>query len=216
MAMTIAHHPGEELLAAYAAGTADLGQRVAIATHLAACESCRKWARAMEQVGGALIADMAPSALTEGALARTLAQIDEPPPPAPGARPVCEDAPENLPRFVRAYEFGRWRRVAPRIAMRPIRLPEQGPTRVFLLKAGAGTKLIEHAHTGFEMTCVLAGAFRREGERYGPGDFDFGDEEVNHEPHIEQGDDCVSLVAMQGELRWQGLLGRLIQPFVRL
>ena len=35
--MTIAHHPGEDLLAAFAAGSLDLGQRVAIATHLAAC-----------------------------------------------------------------------------------------------------------------------------------------------------------------------------------
>jgi putative transcriptional regulator len=76
--------------------------------------------------------------------------------------------------------------------------------------------VIEHAHTGLEMTCVLAGAFRREGERYGPGDFDFGDGDIRHEPRIEEGDDCVSLVALQGELRWRGLLGRLIQPFVRL
>ena len=54
--MTIAHHPDEDLLAAFAAGGLDLGQRVAIATHLAACESCREWNRAMERVGGALIA----------------------------------------------------------------------------------------------------------------------------------------------------------------
>ena len=214
--MTIAHHPDEDLLAAYAAGSLDLGHRVAIATHLAACESCRDWVRAMEQVGGALIADMAPAALAEGALARTLARIDEPPPPAPAARPVCEDAPESLPRFVKGYEFRPWRRIAPGIAMRPIRLPEPGSTRVFLLKAAGGTKVIEHVHTGLEMTCVLAGAFRREGERYGPGDFDFGEGDIHHAPRVEAGDDCVSLVAIQGELRWRGLLGRLIQPFFRL
>ena len=214
--MTIAHHPDEDLLAAFAAGALDLGQRVAIATHLAACESCRGWVRAMEQVGGVLISDMAPAAIAEAALDRTLARIDEPPPPAPPPRPLRKDAPENLPRFVKTYEFGPWRPIAPRIAMRPIRLPEPGPTRVFLLRAGPGTKVIEHVHTGVEMTCVLTGAFRRDGERYGPGDFDFGDSDVHHQPQIEGGDDCVSLVAIQGELRWQGLLGRLIQPFIRL
>jgi putative transcriptional regulator len=214
--MTIAHHPDEDLLAAYAAGALDLGQRVAIATHLAACQSCRDWVRTMEQVGGALIADIVPATLDERALARTLARIDEPPPPALGARPVYDDAPENLPPFVKTYEFGPWRRIAPRIAMRPIRLPEPGRTRVFLLKAGPGTKVIEHAHTGVEMTCVLTGAFRRDGERYGPGDFDFGDSDVHHQPQIEEGDDCVSLVAIEGQLRWQGLLGRLMQPFIRL
>ena len=214
--MTIAHHPGEDLLAAFAAGSLDLGQRVAIATHLVACASCRDWVRSMEQVGGALIAGTAPAALAEGALARTLKRLGEPAPPAAPARPPREDAPGNLPRFVRAYEFGPWRRIAPRVAMRPIRLPEPGPTRVFLLKAAGGTKVIEHSHTGLEMTCVLSGAFRREGERFGPGDFDLGDGDIHHQPHIEQGDDCVSLVAIQGELRWNGLIGRLIQPFVRL
>jgi putative transcriptional regulator len=214
--MTIAHHPGEDLLAAFAAGSLDLGQRVAIATHLVGCASCRDWVRAMEQVGGALIADTVPAALAEGALARTLGRLGEPAPPAAPARSLSDDAPGNLPRFVRAYEFGPWRRIAPRIAMRPIRLPEPGPTRVFLLRAAGGTKVIEHSHTGLEMTCVLSGAFRRDDERYGPGDFDFGDGDVHHQPRIEQGDDCVSLVAIQGELRWSGLIGRLIQPFLRL
>ena len=118
-----------------------------------------------------------------------------------------------MPRFVRAYDFGSWRWVAPGVAKRPIALPEPGQTRVFLLKVAPGVKLIEHAHTGLEMTCVLAGAYRRGGGRYGPGDFDLGDGDVLHAPHIEEGEDCVSLVAMQGELRLQGLFGRLIQPF---
>jgi putative transcriptional regulator len=214
--MTIAHHPDEDLLAAFAAGGLDLGQRVAIATHLAACESCREWIRAMERVGGALIAEQPPAALAEEALARALARLDEPPPTPLQPRPPRAEAPEALPRFVRTYDFGPWRRVAPNVTMRPIQLPEPGPTRVFLLKAAAGTKMIEHAHTGFEMTCVLTGAFRHEGGRYGPGDFDLGDGSVHHRPQIEGGEDCLSLVAMQGELRWQGLLGWLIQPFVRL
>ena len=214
--MTIAHHPDDDLLAAFAAGGLDLGQRVAIATHLKACESCRAWVRGMEQVGGALVADAAPAGLAEGALARALARIDEAPPPPPAAPPARPDAPQALPRFVRTYDFGPWRRVAPGVAMRRIQLPEPGPTRVFLLKARAGARLLEHAHTGLEMTCVLTGAFRHEGGRYGPGDFDLGDGDVHHEPSIEEAEDCVSLVAMQGELRWQGLLGRLIQPFIRL
>jgi len=215
--MTIAHHPEEDLLAAFAAGALDLGQRVAIATHLAACPSCRDFVRAMERVGGALIDEAAPAALAEGALDRTLARIAAEPPPAPPRAPRApHDAPDGLPRFVRAYDFGPWRRVAPGVTTQPILLPEPSPTRVFLLKARGGAKLIEHAHTGVEMTCVLSGAFRHQGGRYGPGDFDFGDDGVHHEPHIEAGAECVSLVAIQGELRWQGIIGRLIQPFVRL
>jgi len=66
------------------------------------------------------------------------------------------------------------------------------------------------------MTCVLKGAFRQDGNRYGSGDFDFGDDSMNHRPIVETGQDCVCLVAMRGELRLKGLLGKLVQPFVRL
>ena len=40
--------------------------------------------------------------------------------------------------------------------------------------------MLEHTHTGTEMTCVLTGSFSHEAGHYGPGDFDLGDESVNH------------------------------------
>jgi putative transcriptional regulator len=213
--MSIDHHPSEEILATYAAGALDLGQHVAVATHLTACSQCRNWTRAMERVGGALLAEAAPAALAEGALDRALARLDEPAAPIAPAR-VVEGLPPGLPKFVTGYRFGAWRWVAPRVSLRPIILPEPGPTRVFLLKSAANTGMLPHAHTGIEMTCVLAGAFSHEGGRYGPGDFDFGDEAVHHEPRVEAGEDCVCLVAMQGELQWSGLVGWLAHLFVRV
>lgn len=214
--MTIEHHPEEETLAAYAAGALDLGQRVALATHLRACARCRNWVGAMERFAGALVADSPQAELSADALAKTLARLDEPAPPAPPKAQETVDAPPELPAFVRRYAFGPWRFVAPRVRMRPIVLPEPSPTRVFLLKVAAGARLIEHQHTALEMTCVLRGAFRHAGGRYGPGDFDLGVESVQHEPRIEAGEDCVCLVAMQGALRWSGFAGRLAQLFVRL
>ena len=215
--MTIAHHPEEELIAAYAAGSLDLGQHVAIATHLAACPDCRAFVRALKGVGGALIAETPPAPVRADALQRALARLSEPPPPPPPPlHPACADAPANLPAFIRRFEFGRWRQVAPRVAMRPIRLPEASPTRVFLLKALAGTKVLEHDHTGFEMTCVLSGGFSHRGGQFGPGDFDFGDSNTRHQPHVDDDEDCVSLIAMQGKLVWKGVVGKLLQPFIRL
>jgi putative transcriptional regulator len=138
------------------------------------------------------------------------------------ARPVAPSLPEGdieipgLPKFVRRYRFGRWNWVAPFVHVRPIELPEPGQTRVFLLKSGPGTRLLQHSHTGVEMTCVLTGGFSQEQGHYGPGDFDLGDESVDHHPVVDADGDCICLVAMQGELRLAGLLGRLMQPFVRL
>ena len=214
--MTIEHHPEEAMLAAYAAGVLDLGQRVALATHLHACPRCRAWVSAMECVGGEVLAESPPADMAADALERTLTRLDEaPPPPAPlvAARP---SAPPELPAFVKRYAFGDWRFVAPRIHMRPIRLPHSSPTRVFLLRAAANMRLIPHDHTALEMTCVLRGGFRMDDRHYGAGDFDFGDESLSHEPHVDAGEDCLCLVAMQGELRWKGFWGLLARPFVHL
>ncbi|MGO9419976.1 ChrR family anti-sigma-E factor [Roseiarcus sp.] len=214
--MTIEHHPDEATLAAHAAGVLDLGQRVALATHLRGCPRCREWARAMEGLGGEIVDNCSPASMPDDALDRTLARLDEPA-PARLLRPVeAADAPRELPDFVRRYAFGGWRFVAPRVKMRPIHLPAPGPTRVFLLKSAPNSRLLQHAHTALEMTCVLRGGFSHEGGHYGPGDFDLGDETVMHEPHVDDGEDCICLVAMQGDLRLKGFWGLIARPFVRL
>ncbi len=216
--MNIEHHPTDEMLAAFTAGTLDHGQHIAVATHLAACRQCRSFVRSMEQVGGALLTELPPAAMSNRALADAEARLSE------SARPSVMHAPPilaeteipGLPNFVRHYRFGAWKWIAPSVHLRPIELPYASGTRVFLLRAGPGTKMLQHTHTGIEMTCVLSGAFRQDGAHYGPGDFDLGDESIDHRPLVEQGQDCICLVAMQGELRLKGLVGRIVQPFVRL
>jgi putative transcriptional regulator len=66
------------------------------------------------------------------------------------------------------------------------------------------------------MTCVLAGSFGHDGERYGAGDFDLGDPDTDHAISIGPEEDCLCLVTMAGELRLKGLVGRLVQPFVSI
>jgi putative transcriptional regulator len=112
--------------------------------------------------------------------------------------------------------MARWQWVAPGVSMRPIVLPKSSRTRAFLLKSAKGTGMLQHSHSGIEMTCVLSGSFSHEGGRYGPGDFDFGDDSVDHKPLVGLDEECVCLVAMTGDLRLKGVLGRLIQPFIRL
>jgi len=85
-----------------------------------------------------------------------------------------------------------------------------------MLKAAPGTKIPRHEHRGDEWTCVLQGAFRHQLGAYGAGDFDEADESVEHQPVIEDGIECVCLVALEGGIRLKGPIGRLIQPFVRI
>lgn len=216
--MNIEHHPIDILLAAFAAGTLDNGQHIAIATHLFSCPKCHTFVCSMEEVGGAMLEGLPAASMSNGAMAAVEARLNEPVRSAPvGMIPaVTETEVPGLPKFVRCYQFEKWKCVAPSVYLRRIIPPYASDTRVFLLKSGPGTKMLEHAHTGFEMTCVLSGAFSQGGAHFGPGDFDLGDQTVDHEPIVDKGQDCVCLVAMQGDLRLKGLLGRIMQPLVRL
>lgn len=216
--MTPTHHPDDAWLLSYAAGSLDLGQHIAVATHLHGCPRCRAWTRTMERVGGAMLADAPPAELSEGALERALARTEG---PAPAETPATldarfEDRPPRLPRFVRSYSFGPWRKLGSVVRTREIILPEPSATRVLLLESKPGAKVFAHTHGPLEMTCVLTGAFRHRGGRFGPGDFDLAEREDHHAPEIDDGEACLCLVALQGELHWQGLMGRLLQPFFRL
>jgi putative transcriptional regulator len=217
--MTIHHHPPGELLIAFAAGVLDLGQHVGIATHLVGCPHCRAAVHAMEHVGGAVLAGLPPSAMPAGAFAAVEARLN-------GLVPVSTATPSSellgfadvpgLPSFLRDYAAGPWKWIAPKVLLRPIQLPAASATRVFLLKSRPGTKMIEHTHTGFEMSCVLSGSFAHAGGHFGPGDFDLGEEADDHEIMIDSAEDCICLVAMQGDLKLKGVIGRLLQPLVRM
>jgi putative transcriptional regulator len=217
--MTIHHHPPDELLSAFAAGVLDLGQHVAIATHLVGCPHCRVTAHAMEHVGGVVLGSLPPTAMSGGAFAAVEARLGDRVPhgAATAARRAAGLADvSGLPDFVREYPASPWKWIAPKVHLRPIQLPARSETRVFLLKSRPGTKMIEHSHTGIEMTCVLSGSFVHAGGHFGPGDFDFGDGTVDHDVLIDSAEDCICLVAMQGDLKLNGIIGRLLQPLVRM
>ncbi|MFL9824248.1 ChrR family anti-sigma-E factor [Rhodoplanes sp. SY1] len=247
--MTVAHHPTEETLAAFAAGTLDEGRMLVVAAHLAACPDCRRTVRMLEATGGLMLDDLAPAEMASDGFLRAMAEIDAPAFPAPrtrgeggstrsgesgeGASPHRRSAVIDLSRsagradpipgllpehqaMLAPYEMGPWKWIGPGVSWRQIAAPTLPGGRVFLLKAAGGTLLPDHTHTGTELTCVLTGAFRHEHGRYGPGDVDEADDEVDHTPVVEAGPDCICLVAMQGRLKLNGLLGRVLQPFVRL
>ena len=215
--MTITHHPDEAMLAAYAAGSLDLGQHVAIATHLALRE-CRAWARvdgagrrraARRRVAGGACRT-APSsgrgAARRAGARRSAAAAACPPTTCRRNFRVSSGATHSAPG-------AGWRRAS---ACVPIRLPEPSPTRVFLLRSAPGARLVQHEHTGLEMTCVLSGAFAPRGRALRAGRFRPRRSDDRPRAAVEAGVDCVCLVAMQGDLRLSGLIGRLMQPFVRL
>jgi putative transcriptional regulator len=83
-----------------------------------------------------------------------------------------------------------------------------------MLKVRPGHKLPDHGHDGQEMTLILRGAYRDEIGRFAPGDVADLDEHIEHQPVIEDGEDCICLIATEAPARFKGLVPRLLQPIV--
>lgn len=209
--MTPSHHPQTERLIEYAAGAMDPGSRLVIDSHLRACPRCRADAAVADAVGGALLQAIEPQPLQADALARAMARIEAPPPPARSAPPGPAGWIEVPAEIARAAQGRRW--TAPRVWVAKVAGRPSGP-RSYLLRVGAGMSVPRHTHRGAEMICVLKGAFRDRGETYASGDFVENDETVEHRPTVTREGECVCLVATVGSLIARDWVGRLFQPFV--
>ena len=223
--MTIARHPSEELMLAHATGGLDAATALAIETHLALCPACRAEAATMDAVGGALLGDIAPVAMSEGALDALFARIDAEPLRRPKATPpelAVLPAPLR-PVAAEALKTGRWRTLSPGI--RALDLPvgapagapagesSEGSVQLLRLKPGSGVP--RHTHEGHELTLVLQGAFRDEAGRYGIGDFILCGPDDTHRPVAEAGPVCLALAVTDAPLRLSGVLGLVQRAFAR-
>jgi putative transcriptional regulator len=214
-------HPSDALLLDYAAGSLGEGLSLAVATHLALCPECRQAAAVADAIGGTLLAETAPEALGDDALARALARLDQPPAavPAPAPRPAVPDhlppgLPEPLRGYVAALPDSRWRWLAPRIHRIELLPRSPGGGTVQLLRIAPGVTLPHHSHVGTELTLVLEGSFSDELGRYGAGDMAEMEGTARHQP-INDGDgDCICLIATEAPLRFTNLVGRYLYPLL--
>jgi putative transcriptional regulator len=205
--MTIRHHPEDALLSDYAAGALDSAMSLILATHLSFCAQCRETVSLYERIGGILLEELAPVAMTDNALSRTMARLDQ---PAPEVAPASND---NTPAPLRSLlgrdlSQVRWRRMGPNLAY--VTLARRGPLAVRLLRGAPGTDTGRHSHHGLEYTLVLKGGFTDETGSYGPGDFQCASPEVSHNPIADKGEDCINLAVTTAPLRFDGLAQRIV------
>lgn len=215
----IAHHPSDETLLRYAAGRLPAGASVVIATHLEGCPVCRARFASFAAMGGRLVEEASPELMAPNALAEAMARIDAldaTPPTPPPARIVRHDIALDLPRALSRCDVGRWRWFGPGVHLSRVTIPEAPAARLTLLRVGAGRALPEHGHSGLEFTQVLTGSFTDEFGTFRPGDLAEMDSEVEHQPVVDKQGECICLAAFDGEMVLSGLLGRLVQPFLKL
>jgi putative transcriptional regulator len=212
MSHPVAHHPGEELLLAYAGGAADEATSLIVAVHLAYCAACRRQYGEMEALGGSLLQELAPVPLSRGALDAALLKLDAITPFERPARPVSRD---GTPAVLRSYIGGdlrdvRWRQVGPHLSYVP--LFRRGGVAARLLRGVPGAQTGDHRHGGLEYTLVLKGGFSDETGRYAPGDLQVMAGDMRHNPVADPGEDCINLAVTTGPLKFESLLQRIVAP----
>ncbi|UZF90401.1 ChrR family anti-sigma-E factor [Bosea sp. NBC_00550] len=208
--MSIAHRPSDEMLATFAAGQLDEGLALVVAAHVEADRESRKRVQELQAVQGALLDAVEPVAMDMGPPYSRLVGPD-----AAGFGQASPATEHGLPGVLRPYGLGPWRPIGIRIALRRVEVPG-AEARVFMLRAGPGIALPHHKHSGLEWTTILSGAYEHEYGRYAAGDFDEADSDHDHTPRVDPVEGCTCIVAMTGNVLFQGWLGRLLQPLVRL
>lgn len=215
----ITHHLSDKILMAYSSGTLPEAFGLAVATHIEMCDECRARLHAFEAVGGAVLEETpAPAQMRASALADTLAKIKALPPVEKMAKPKkLGDAvvPEALARYIGGgVEAIEWRSVGG--GVRQAILPTSRAATARLLYIPAGAAVPDHGHNGLEMTLVLQGAFSDGSARFGRGDIEIADDDVEHQPVAEMGADCICLAVTDAPLKFRDLLPRLAQPFLKI
>jgi len=220
--MTINHHPSDAILLAYAAGKLSDGLALALTLHLSICPECRELVNTAECTAGAALENFVPCQLEAGSFDRVLARLDEsretsPRAPLPPSNLSTENILEPIQRWLgKPLDHARWKWLAPGISQVEVCRRSAKGGSVRLLRIAPGTSLPHHGHTGTELTVVLSGSFSDEFGRYAPGDIAELDEDARHQPIADSDVDCVCFIATESPLRFTGLVGRFLQPFVQI
>jgi putative transcriptional regulator len=91
---------------------------------------------------------------------------------------------------------------------------EQASARLLFIPAGAA--MPDHGHNGVEMTMVLKGAFQDEDGYFARGDVEIADVDLHHTPVADIHEDCICLAVTDAPLRFNRLIPKIAQRFLRI
>jgi putative transcriptional regulator len=218
-------HVQEDLLLDYASGSLPAPVSLLVATHLTLCPDCRDAVTDFESIAGALLEDIDPIAMAADALEEALGVLEGEPVEMTGddgpGEPGKGDSPTpRIPAVLSRLLDGSiddiaWKRRARGIG--EVEIPcDDERFSVALLRIEPGVAIPNHTHEGEELTLVLRGGFSDAAGDYGRGDVCHANPEITHAPVADLGTPCVCLVVADGSVKLTGLVGRMLNPFLKL
>ncbi len=222
----VQHHPDDNFLTEFSAGSMDWGLALAVAAHLQFCQSCRTRVGRLNGLGGSLLAASPPVEPGDHSFGQVMARIksqtaNQPEqPPAKQRLPLTqckhrESLLNNLPVVVRkllpAGKKIKWRFVSSEFKLAQLN-SGQHKYDVALHRIKTGGKAAQHDHTGIEVTLVLQGSFSDRDGVYTQGDFLVRGPGNIHRPVASQEGDCLCLTVLESPVTTTGFWGRFRYP----
>ncbi|WP_300032532.1 ChrR family anti-sigma-E factor [uncultured Roseobacter sp.] len=216
MSNKINHHLNDAILMAYSAGTLPEAFNLIVASHLSMCDQCRAQAETFDALGGEILDQSDATEIGTHSLDETLSLIESGPVDTIRAPRVADSV---LPQPLQDYVGGdldaiKWKPVG--MGVRQAILPTTREATARLLFIPAGAAMPDHGHQGTEMTMVLQGAFQDDDGYFARGDVEIADSDLHHTPVADIHQDCICLAVTDAPLRFDSLIPRIAQRFLRI
>ncbi len=212
----------DELLAGYAAGTLSFPAQALVGAHLELSDQNRIYVSSLETLAASGLEEADPVAFLDrdstlaaifGGEAPILNDNDQ-----PGAKASASTASSGVPRSLQSIIGSSiddlpWKTLLP--GVKECKFGEIDGCDSSLLWVRAGKAMPSHTHHGTELTLILQGGFSDHDGHYVAGDVAFADDDVDHKPVADEGEDCICFAVTAGHLELTGPVGRWFAPFMR-
>lgn len=210
------HHPDENMLIEFSAGTLGTAESICVSAHLHYCSSCRAKLLRLDQVGSQMMSQAEPIEVANNAFDSLMEKIDT----AGKAKPVEKTPSDALPFSVdklmqTSLISKNWKRLSSSVDVARFKTG-QDEFEVALHKICAGGKTPKHGHEGLEYTVVLKGSFSDEHAVYREGDFLIRKPGDVHQPMGAQNGECICLSALSAPIKPTSPFGFLMKPWLRV
>ena len=214
----IKHHLSDDILMAYSAGTLPEAFDLVVATHISMCDDCRARMHSFDAVGGNVLDATPEIPMSDGSFEATLKLISNLP-KDPIKTELRQKRSGLFPAPLADYVGGdldavKWRPVGMGVKQSILKTTKDATVRLLYIPTGCSVP--DHGHEGTEMTLVLQGAFQDETSIFEAGDVELADQDLEHTPVAVGSEDCICLAATDARLRFNSLMPKLAQPFLRI
>lgn len=211
----IKHHLHEEILMSYAAGSSSSSVSLIVASHITICSKCRNAVSTYEDIGGKVLDESSPIDVNTNTLNNLLNKIDDEviEKDTLTINKIFKNIPVVLHKMLPEGQSltDSWKKGLGGIKYFDINLTDSSKkSHARMLSIPPGKKLPNHGHEAQELTLVLEGGFSDENGHYNAGDVAIEDENNIHTPIADSNEGCVCLVVYEGNLKFKGLFGPVL------